>query len=88
MVCHDTGSRAALLAAERLRKMVKALTISIAGADIQTSVSIGAAIRESGMVESDDMMRAADKALYAAKNSGRDRICLFANGKTLCAGNQ
>ena len=88
MVCHDTDTRAALQAAERLRKMVKALTISIDGADIQTSVSIGVAIRESGMEAADDMMRAADKALYAAKNSGRDRVCLFANGKTHCGGKQ
>ncbi|MBL8416575.1 MAG: diguanylate cyclase, partial [Propionivibrio sp.] len=88
MVCHDTGSRAALLAAERLRKMVKALTISIAGADIQTSVSIGVAIRKSGMEEASNMMRAADKALYAAKNCGRDRVCLFANGMTLSGGKQ
>jgi len=88
MVCHDTDTRAALLAAERLRKMVKDLTINIAGADIQTSVSIGVAIRENGMEEAGDMMRAADKALYAAKNSGRDRVCLFANGKTLCGEKQ
>lgn len=67
--------------------MVKDLTINIAGVDIPTSVSIGVAIRESGMEEADDMMRAADKALYAAKNNGRDRVYLF-NGKTLCGGKQ
>ncbi len=83
VVCHDTQVKAALLAAERLRKMVKALKISIGGVDIQTSVSIGVAIRDSGMETADDMLRAADKALYAAKHAGRDRVSLFANQELL-----
>ena len=83
-MCHNADPRAALAAAERLRKIVKALKISIAGVDIQTSVSIGVASRETGMADADDMIRAADKALYAAKDAGRDRVCLFAQGKTHC----
>lgn len=85
LVCHNADPKAALLAAERLRKMVKALKICIAGVDIQTTVSIGVANRASGMENEDDLLKAADKALYAAKNAGRDRVCLFANGKTHCA---
>ena len=86
LVCHNTEARAALLAAERLRKMVKALQISVAGVSIETSVSIGVAVREAGMETEDDMLRGADKALYAAKHAGRNRVCLFAQGKTHCAG--
>ena len=88
VVCHDTEARAALLAAERLRKMVKALQISVAGVDIPTSVSVGVAIRESGMETAEDMLRAADNALYSAKHAGRNRVCLFALGKAHCAGSQ
>jgi two-component system cell cycle response regulator len=65
--------------------MVKAMKIHIDDTEIQTSVSIGVANRENGMDNEDDMLRAADKALYAAKNAGRNRVCLFANGKTICA---
>lgn len=83
LLCHDADPRAALLVAERLRRMIKAMTINVAGVDITTSVSIGVANRENAMQHEDDLLRAADKALYGAKKSGRDRVCLFANGKTL-----
>ena len=88
LVCHNADPRTALMAAERLRKMVKVLKINIGGVAIQTSVSIGVANRETGMEDADGMVRAADKALYAAKNAGRDRVCLFAQGKTHCAQSQ
>ncbi|HAY28214.1 MAG TPA: diguanylate cyclase response regulator, partial [Candidatus Accumulibacter sp.] len=85
LVCHDADARAALLAAERLRRMVRELRITVANVQVQTSVSIGVANRENGMEEPDDMLRAADKALYAAKKAGRNRVCLFAGGRTHCA---
>ena len=82
LVCHNAAPREALMAAERLRKMVKALRININGVDIQTSVSIGVANRETGMENVDDIVKAADKALYAAKHAGRDRVSFYAQGKT------
>lgn len=84
LLCHNADPKAAFLAAERLRKMVNALKINIDGVEIQTSVSIGVASRETDMADADDMLLGADKALYAAKNAGRNRICLFAQGKTHC----
>ncbi|CAH1386173.1 GGDEF domain-containing response regulator [Candidatus Nitrotoga sp. M5] len=85
LVCHNTDLRAALLTAERLRKMVQALKININGVDIQTSVSIGVASRDTDMEDPDDMVLGADKALYAAKHAGRNRACYFSQGKTHCA---
>lgn len=84
LVCHDADARTALLAAERLRRLVKSLKVSISGVDIHTTVSIGVASREADMVDADDMVRGADNALYAAKHGGRDRIGLFAHGKSHC----
>jgi two-component system, cell cycle response regulator len=83
LVCHNADAKSAVLAAERLRKLVKSLRINIAGAEIRLSASIGVANRESTMADAEDMVRAADKALYAAKNAGRDRVCLCAEGKSL-----
>jgi len=84
LVCHDADARTALLAAERLRRMIKALTINVSGVDIQATVSIGVASIEASMQKEDEMLSAADKALYVAKNAGRDRVALFANGKAIC----
>lgn len=85
LICHNADAKTALLAAERLRKTVKALTIEIAGVGIQISVSIGVANREVGMQDADALVLAADKALYGAKNAGRDRVCLYSQGRTHCA---
>ena len=83
MICHDADPHAATLAAERLRRMVMALKLNIEGAEIRTLISVGVANREAAMKNADDMMRGADKALYAAKHAGRNRVCLYTQGKTV-----
>ena len=52
---------------------------------IQMTASVGVATREPAFPEADDMVQGADKALYAAKKAGRDRVCVFTQGKALCA---
>jgi diguanylate cyclase (GGDEF)-like protein len=71
--------------AERLRKMVRSITIKVADAEIHAAVSIGVACKEADMVDADAMINAADKALYAAKRFGRDRTCLIAAGQVMPA---
>lgn len=63
---------------ERLRRSVASKQIKIStGETIGTTVSIGAAPIEAGQ-SIDDLMRAADRLLYRAKNEGRNRICIEA----------
>jgi two-component system cell cycle response regulator len=81
VVCHNTELKATLQAAERLRKKVKAVRVRAGAVEIQVSVSIGVAGKEPDMPEADALVNAADKALYAAKLSGRNRTCLIARGK-------
>lgn len=85
LVCHDAEQQTALVVAERLRKLIKALRIELDKDVIQMTASIGVATREPAFAEADDMVQSADKALYAAKQAGRDRVCLFTQGKALCA---
>ena len=84
LVCQDAEQQMALVVAERLRKLIKALRIDLGKDVIQLTASIGVATREPAFAEADDMVQNADKALYAAKKAGRDRVCLFTKGKVLC----
>ncbi len=81
LVCQNADILTACQAAERLRKLVKSLRITVANIDIAVTVSIGVADREPGMNDPDDMVRHADQALYRAKRGGRDRICVFAHDR-------
>jgi diguanylate cyclase (GGDEF)-like protein len=84
MVCQNTDLKAALLAADRLRRTIEALQIDVGGTVIRSSVSIGVASREPGMADTDALVNAADRALYGAKESGRNRSCITIQGKLRC----
>ena len=67
-------SAEAMICVERCRAAVAAATLEVAGVSIRTTVSIGLASRVSGMTQFPDLLKAADQALYAAKNSGRNVV--------------
>ncbi|MEV7045600.1 GGDEF domain-containing protein [Amycolatopsis sp. NPDC051061] len=64
--------------AERIRDAVAELTVVAAdGTRIAgLSVSIGVAVHPDAGRGVDEVLGAADKAVYAAKNAGRDRVCV------------
>ena len=64
----DAGEEAAAHAAERLRTAV-----ADAGGPVPVTASVGWAVLHEGE-ESDDVVRRADTALYAAKSAGRNRV--------------
>ena len=84
MICQNADLKSALLAADRLRRTIEAMTIEAEGATIRTTVSIGVASREPRMGESDALVNAADRALYRAKQSGRNRSCIIVQDKLRC----
>jgi diguanylate cyclase (GGDEF)-like protein len=70
------GSDAALRErAERLRRVVRATPIHVDSTTIRLTVSLGGA-RGAGPLVLDAWVESADRALYAAKGRGRDRVCL------------
>ena len=68
----DTGSEGALQSAETVRAAVAA--ISVPKVDRQVTTSVGVAMLGDDAIDGDTLIRSADRALYAAKSLGRDRV--------------
>jgi diguanylate cyclase (GGDEF)-like protein len=69
----DTAAAAAHAVAERLRLAIAGLTEDLAPG-MPVSVSIGVAERSAAEATWEQLVAAADKVLYVAKQSGRDRV--------------
>lgn len=80
----ETVPTDALVVAERLRQRVAAVRVAVVGdgglaGDVGMTVSVGIATWPDSPAEcSDDLVAAADRALYQAKAAGRDRCCFTA----------
>ncbi len=77
VVCPDTDAVAASLCAERLRVAANALRISIGNVSLQVTISVGVAAMDASMRGPESMIKAADQAVYAAKQAGRNRTCVY-----------
>lgn len=64
--------------AEEWRSSFKALRVNFGQFQLQTTISIGLAAFPGHGKNRDDLIEAADHALYAAKHGGRDRVVVFA----------
>jgi len=72
----ETSTEDALVFAERIREAQSQLRISGDWqGEIQLSVSIGVSSYQVSDAEFDALFSRADKALYQAKNSGRNQVC-------------
>lgn len=72
-----TGHREGAAAfAERLRRVIAATSFALGegGICVGVTVSMGVAASPCGSVDLDDLVAAADQALYAAKRGGKDRV--------------
>jgi diguanylate cyclase (GGDEF)-like protein len=71
---------AALQAAERLRKVLAAQDFAFSGRKVRLTVSIGVAYTTGKTAASKTILARADQALYQAKRSGKNRVCLHESG--------
>ncbi len=68
----------AVAAGERLRKLVAEHVITVGGARISVTISVGASICHAATSGIEDLIKQADLALYEAKRGGRNRVCRYA----------
>jgi diguanylate cyclase (GGDEF)-like protein len=76
MICPDTPAASAAQAAERIRRRFESAPVEVDGLSFRITISIGVAARHSAMPHFDSLLKAADRALYAAKDQGRNRVVL------------
>ena len=80
IVLPDTDLRSARIVAERLRGMLEATPAKLAdGGEVAVTASMGLAMIEDDVTVTETIARA-DRALYAAKDSGRNRVVEWREG--------
>jgi diguanylate cyclase (GGDEF)-like protein len=72
----QTTSALAAFAAERLRSAVEKLRFDVAGGTFSVTASFGIATFVGEAATADELVAAADAALYAAKTDGRNRVAV------------
>jgi diguanylate cyclase (GGDEF)-like protein len=78
LVLPSTNFSGALAVADRVWRAVGGEPYQLPVGEERVSVSVGVAVFPSRDIKSkDQLIKAADKALYQAKHEGRDRICVF-----------
>lgn len=76
MILPETDIKGAVHLAERIRKTIANQAIGIKGISLQVTVSLGVSAKPAarGNCDKSPLIEAADKALYMAKQSGRNRL--------------
>jgi diguanylate cyclase (GGDEF)-like protein len=73
----ETDALGAEVAAERIRKSIEAFPFVRGDVTAQVTISIGIAIAPTHGNSIEALVAAADEALYRAKESGRNRVCMY-----------
>ena len=73
-ICPGTATTEAIQLGERIAAAVRGERYGLPDDLFEVTLSIGVAVREQSMSESSKLMEMADRALYAAKERGRNRV--------------
>jgi diguanylate cyclase (GGDEF)-like protein len=81
VICRGSDSNQARVVGERLRKSVEGYKFVFEGHHIPITISVGVAVLPDPEVrDANDVVALADKALYASKHAGRNRVTLHQPG--------
>jgi len=73
----ETDKEQARFAAERLRQAVEAKNIRVYDEELKVTISIGIATFSGDGETIEKLIESADKALYTAKQTGRNKVCAY-----------
>ncbi len=80
VVSRGTGLREASIVAERIRQVVDKTDFIFKGQHIPITISLGvAALPDTPADSVEDLIEAADQALYRAKDGGRNQVCVHSH---------
>ena len=77
MVLVETDKGQARFVAERIRQTLELKRIKVYDEELRVTISIGIAAFPEDAGENQLLMDKADEALYRAKETGRNRICIY-----------
>ena len=76
VICPATDAAGVNHVAESLLREVNRLTVDLGNGHWRGRVSIGVAVQSPGMTGWNDLIKSADNAVYRAKETGRNRVCM------------
>jgi PleD family two-component response regulator len=74
----ETDPSGAYVVAEKIRQMVSEILVESSGHQITTSISIGVVSYPDDGQTADELMIAADEAMYSSKRLGKNRVVGYA----------
>ncbi len=74
IICPQTDATGSLHLANLAHSKIAELTVPVSGGAWQGSISVGVAVRTAEMQRIEDLIKAADQAVYAAKNAGKNCV--------------
>jgi len=83
VIVPESDENGAAIIAERIRKSVEGRVIMNEGKELRVTISIGCASFPPHAQTKQDIIDCADKALYAAKRGGRNRVCIYSPEMTM-----
>jgi diguanylate cyclase (GGDEF)-like protein len=77
VILPGADSAEAKISAERVRKAVESMRVENEGQELKVTISIGSATYPDDATDKANLIDNADKALYASKDLGRNRVSLY-----------